>query len=225
MNADIKNQITEPRISIRRMHTAPYEVTSYINWIFAANMGHIVSVNPEDRRFNIAVYQTEKLVITDAELRVLDDELTDFYCYLATREASIAIARTPLNNAAKQKMILLNQPAIDVAADALLTGDLEYFWDQRPHDTAHLDGLSRQAAERYTALLNTIVETEPKSILREELHVLFEYVLGGMPQRPAKFSSYLKHHKIHIQSVTRGGEPHRGHPTKWKVKPEWKGAR
>lgn len=223
MNADIKNFITEPRISIRKMHTLPYEVNNYLNWILASNKGHIIEIDPQDRRFNVAVYQPEELVIDDAGIRALDDELVDFYHYIATRKADKALARVPLNNAAKQKMILLNQASVDVAADAILTGNLDFFRQQMPQvDIEVLPALEREKARRYVMLMGEIVAKEPSCILREELQVLLEYTVGNMPASSVKFSSFLKHHKLHIVPVSRGGATKRGIPVKWQVDPEWK---
>jgi hypothetical protein len=223
MNADIKNFITESPVSIRRMHTMPYEVPNYANWILSSNKGHIIQIDPEDRRFNVAAYQDQKLDITDGEIRQIEDELVDFHGYLMTREADKGIARTPLNNTAKRSMVLLNQPTIDVASDAIRSGRLEFFWDALPqNDITLLPRWDQEVAERYIGLVKSIVQDEPSCILREELQLLLEYTIGGLPKTPAKFSSMLKHHKLDIVPVTRGGKSFRGVPVKWKVKPEWK---
>ena len=63
-------------------------------------------------------------------------------------------------------------------------------------------------------LLDEIARTEPSAILRDELHILLDYTVGGMPKTPIKFSSYLKHHKLHIVTVSRSGKSQKGVPVK-----------
>ena len=223
MNADIKNFITESPVSIRKMHTMPYEVPNYTNWILSSNKDHIIQIDPEDRRFNVGLYQTEKLEISDGEIRQIEDELFDFYSYLATCEADKGRARTPLNNQAKKTMVSLNQTTIDMASEAVRSGDLSFFWDARPQGS--LDSLPRfeqERAQNYIKLLDTIAKDEPSCILREELFTLLEYTIGGLPTTPHKFTSFLKHHRINITTVRRGAGTYKGVTVKWTVKPEWK---
>lgn len=223
MAADVKNFITEPRISIRKMHTLPYEVDNYLNWIFSSNKTHIIQIDPEDRRFNVAVYQPNKLVFTDSDARAIDEELVEFYHYLMTREADRGKARVPMNNAAKNTMINLNLASIDTASEAIRTGNLEYFWNAMPQGS--IDSLPRfdqEKAERYVKLLKDIVANGRRSLLREELFTLLDYTIGNMPTTPIKFSSMLKHHKLDIVPITHGGKKARGVPVKWTINPEWK---
>lgn len=227
LNADLKHFASETRISIRKMHMQAYEITSYASWIFASNMNHIIDIDIEDRRFNVAVYQPLKIFPPDGKERFderrLQDELVDVYNYLMTRDADREVARVPLNNPAKQKMVQLNRASIDVAADAILSGNLDFFWEQMHQ--GEIDSLPRfdqDRARAYTALIKKFAVDEPSSILREELQLMLEYTIGGMPTTPVKFSSLLKHHRLTIQPVSRGGETKRGIPVKWKVKPEWK---
>lgn len=224
MNADIKNFITESPVSIRRMHTMPYEVPNYANWILSSNKGHIIQIDPEDRRFNVGIYQDQKLEITDAEIRQLDDELVDFYHYLMSRDADRNVARTPLNNQAKRTMVALNQATIDVASEAVRTGDLEFFWNAMPQcPIEDLPRPDQPRAEAYVKLVRDIAQSERTTLLRDELHQLLEYTIGGMPRSPMKFTSLLKHHKLNIAPVSRDGKSYRGIHVKWTVKPEWKG--
>lgn len=223
VNADLKNYITEPRISIRKMYMMPYEVENYMTWILASNKGHVIMIDLEDRRFNVGVYQERKLEITNDEIRELDDELIQFYYYLMTRKADRDQARIALNNPSKQKMILLNRNAIDTAADAILAGNLNFFWELMPQGSIDtLPRFEQDKAQQFSDLVKKIAKDEPNTILREELFILLEYAVGNMPATPAKFSSYLKHHRLHIQPVNRDGKTYRGIPVSWVVKKEHK---
>jgi hypothetical protein len=222
MNADIKNFITEPRISIRKMHTLPYEVDNYLTWFLVGNTGHTIKIDREDRRFNVGVYQAEKLFPDGGEeranIRLIESELVDMYHYLMTRNADPDVARMALNTTSKQQMIHLNQPAIDVAAEAILAGNYEFFRDQIVQGKIEeLPGEIRERAEQYRALVESFPRDRHKCLLREELYVLLDYTIGGMPKSPIKFSSYLKHHRLNIQTVKRDGKTQRGVPVKWNL--------
>lgn len=221
VNADLKNFITEPRISIRKMYTAAYEVENYMTWILASNQGHIIKLDPDDRRFTVCVYQEEKLDPTDEELRTLDSELMDFAVYLASRPADQNKARKPLNNTAKQKMIQLNRIAIDAASDAILAGNLEFFYNLMPQGELELlPRYEQEAARQYQKLIEHIIKDNPATLTREELFVMLEYTVGGMPSKAGKFTALIKHHKLAITPINRGGKTFRGLNVKWKILPE-----
>lgn len=223
MNADIKNFITEEHISIRKMYMLPYEVLNYLNWFLSSNKGHVIYIDPDDRRFNVGVYQGQKIVFTDADARKIEDELMDFYSYLMTRVADRALARQALNSAAKQKMVKLNMAAIDLASEAIREGNLEYFWHALPQDDINAKSSFEQERDaKYIKLLKDIARDEPTSILREDLFTLLEYTIGNMQKTPIKFTNMLKNHKLDIGPIIHNGKPGRGVRTKWKVKPEWK---
>lgn len=218
MNASLKNYIAEPRISVRRMYATPYMAENYLNLIFASNMPDPVIIDPEDRRFNVATYQDKRLILSDAEFEQIEIELLDFYHYLASREANREKARTPLNNAARDRMINIGRASIDVACDAILKGDLQFFWEQLPSgDLSLLPAFEAQRAENYETLLKNIVKQELKTLTREELYLLLEYTIGGMPKAPHKFTSLIKHYRIHIEPVYREKTTRRGVHVDWQI--------
>ena len=58
-------------------------------------------------------------------------------------------------------------------------------------------------------------------ISRDELYALLEWCVGGMPASPNKFTSLLRHHRIHMSVVWRGGRSVRGITINWKMDPQW----
>lgn len=216
INASLKNYIVEPMISVRRMYSLPYMADNFLNLVFASNMPAPVIIDPLDRRFNVARFQDQPLILEAGEFERIEEELLEFYSYLMTREASKDKARTPLNNSAKAKMVYLSQTAIDVACQALIDGNTEFFESQKPGIS--LDMLPRhqfECANAFVELLKKIEEGKAEVLLREEIRVLLEYAVGGMPESPHKLSSLLKHHKIHIEPVTRDGKTFRGIKVPW----------
>lgn len=215
MDANFKNYIVEPFMSVRHMFQAPYEISSYLNLIFASNKDDPVVLDPHDRRFNIGAFQPEKIKITSAGVKALEDAAFPFWCYLMGRAADKDRAMDPLNNAAKQQMVHINRTSIDTACDALLAGNLAFFREQRP--SGPISGLPRfeqDKAEAYAALLDKLPGAQV--LARDEVYTLLEYVVGGLPAAPAKFAALLKHHRVHLQSVRRGEAVFKGVKVKWQ---------
>jgi len=223
MNADLKNYVTEPKLSIRRMYTDHYEADNYMTVFLASNKGHVIRIDITDRRFNVCRYQENALIISQEEIDQMAIELVDFAHYLSTRVADRDMARKPMNNEAKRTMIELNRTAIDMASDAINSGNLEFFWNQMPQvNILKIPSDQRGEAEAYIALVKHIVAEEPKCLLREELYTLLKYTVGNIPSTPIKFTSMVKHHRLAIGPVRRNGTLYRGIKTNWKIKPEWK---
>jgi len=220
MDANFKNYIVEPTISIRRMHTMPYEVSNYLNLIFASNKQDPVIIDPEDRRFNVAGYQDSRLQILDSDLDEIQNEIEAFYHYLAGRKADRAMARTPLNNSAKQKMVLVGRAAVDVVCEALRKGDFAFLWDQRP--TRHLkegtgNTITDVAAGKYIKFLDEVAAGKKAVLVREDVQDVLAYVIGGVPTSPYKFTSWVKHHGMMFEPTTHDGKSVRGIRVDWKI--------
>lgn len=223
--AKLKNLITEPRVSVRKMYQPAFETRNYANMVFASNKDAPVEIAPDDRRFNVGGYQPLKISLTTREIDTdIPAELPNFYGYLMGYPANAAVARVPLASAARSRVIDISTSAVDVVSARLLAGDIDYFWDQlkatKPLNT-HVQLLTKEGAayEAYRQLVIEIVQTAPKSLSREELHVLFEWTVGNVPDRPNKLTSYLKHHKIHMKNVSRHGRTVRGIDVIWQQSP------
>lgn len=202
--AKLKNFITEEIVPIRAMHANAVESRNYSSWIFMSNMPDPITITKGDRRFNIAKYQPEKLVISDAEIAQIEKELQSFHDYLMTYAVDPALARQVIQSEDRDNMIAVSEAAADQVASALLDGKFEFFLDQLPSDNSHQrNALLVNKVEDYTVLLKALMlRTKPDgkcNIAREELRVLFDYTVGNMPQSPNKFTSLLKHHRVHTK--------------------------
>lgn len=205
--AKLKNFITEPTITLRAMYQAAHEVTNYTNWIFASNKTDPVMIDKEDRRFNVGKYQPIQLAITPQELdEFIPKELQMFHDYLMNRKVDITQANTPIESADRDAMISISESSIDTVGSALLEGNFEFFIDQLPTTDAYKsNALEFGKVENYIDVLKSMIaRTKPDgscNIGRDELRTLFEYTIGGIPSSPNKFTSLLKHHRIHIDKV------------------------
>lgn len=223
IEADLKNYIVEPMVSIRNMYMMPYEARNYMNVMLVSNKGEVIHIDPNDRRFNVAPFQSVKLDITDAELATLRAEVEEFSHYLASRDADQMKARTPLNNAAKQTMVMVGMQALDGVSNAVRDGDLQFLWDQRQVIDMPVISVARDMVKgAYMNLLRKIALGEKPALLREEVHLIMEHNVGGMPQTPHKFAALMKHHRIMFEPVMIDGKRVRGIEVRWKIGEELK---
>jgi len=73
----------------------------------------------------------------------------------------------------------------------------------------------------YTAVLKTLMtRTDPVTgkcnIARDELRTMFDYCVGNVPTTPNKFTSLLKHHRIHLEPVWVNNKTVRGMKVQWQ---------
>lgn len=219
--AKLKNFITEPMVAIRAMYANAQEVRNYTNWIFMSNMPDPISIDREDRRINVAKYQPNKLVITDAEVKGITRELQAFYDYLVNYPADYDRAGTVLQSADRDTMISISESSVDTVGSALLEGDFNFFIEQLPTDNSHLRNAQQaNKVKDYEEVLRSIIgRTQPNgtcTISREELRTMFDFAVGGMPSSPNKFTSLLKHHRLHLSVVWVNNKSVRGIKTAWK---------
>jgi hypothetical protein len=225
--AKIRNFIADPMVPIRAMYSNGVEFPNYSNWIFNSNMPDPVSIPKNDRRHNVGKYQTQRLVITQKEIDQIERELQHFHDFLLyyplDEEKASQIIITP----DRETMISISETSIDTVASHLLEGDFEFFMDQMPAGVVgNSTDWKRQARiDDYRELLRAFIfrtqqATHPRnigcSISREELQSLFDFVIGSMPNTPNKFTSLLKHHRIHMSKVWLDNKSVAGIKVIWK---------
>lgn len=220
VESDLKSTIVEPKLSIRRMHTMPYEVPNYVNIIIPGNKDDVMTISPTDRRYNVCPYQNTKFITNDEELAQIEKELPNFASYLFGLQADRQRARTALDNTAKDRMQHITAPGMDEVCREIIVGNLQFFWDQRPA-MALLGGNDKDmVASLYVGLLAAVARDEREVLFREELQLLMGYTLGNVPASPYKFASMLKHHKVFLQSIRRADKVGRGVRVDWRISDE-----
>lgn len=219
--AKLRNFITEDTIPIRAMYSNDVIARNYTNWIFSSNMSDPVSIKKGDRRFNVGKYQAVKLQLTDAEVDGIEKELQAFYDYLVNFPADHELAGQIIHTADRDTMISISESSVDTVGSALLDGDFSFFIDQLPTDNSHVrNALLANKVKDYEDVLRTLIaRTQPGgscTISREELRTMFDFTVGGMPTSPNKFTSLLKHHRLHMEAVWVNNKTVRGIKTVWK---------
>ena len=205
--AKLKNLITEEVIAIRPMNRNSYEVPNRTNWIFASNRPNPLAIDREDRRINVADYQATQTDITPTEIDSIKTELQHFYDFLVLLPVDLDAVRTPLTSESRDNLISVSESSIDSVIAEINNGNFEFLLEQLPtNDSYKLDMLQLTKVETYSATLKRLItRTHPITgvcnIDREELKDMLNYIVGGMPQSPHKFTSMLKHHKVIIQNV------------------------
>lgn len=222
ITAKLKNLIVEPTISIRRMYTPAYMATNYASMIFASNKPAAVEISPDDRRFNVGPYQNVPIRLTATEIDVhIPKELPTFFNYLRAYPADPARARTALVSAARTKLMEISRTAVDTVVDALLAGNIEFLWDHLPANTSSISPLQNSRYQPFRELLIDIVNTRSGKLSREDLFVILEWCVGGMPQSPNKFTALLKHHRVHLGQIWKAPRNVRGIDVTWQIDPIW----
>lgn len=129
----LKNQITEPTMTIRAMRANQIELPSYTNFIFLTNRPDAVKIEPGDRRYNVSPRQETKLEEALPEVIAgiddLENELHTFAGALQAFNVDKRMARTCMNNAAKDEMRTVTMSVFEEFCEALQRGNLQYFLD------------------------------------------------------------------------------------------------
>ena len=219
--AKLRNFITEETVPIRQMYANAIETRNYSNWIFSSNMSDPVSIKRGDRRFNVGKYQPLRLEMTDAEVARLAKEVQGFYNYLTEFPADFELAGKVIETQDRNILISISENSVDTVGNALINGTFEFFIDQMPTDESHKrNAMQLNKVTEYTAVLKTLIaRTDPTgkcNVAREELRTLFDYCVGNIPNTPNKFTSMLKHHRIHLEPVWIDGRSVRGMRVVWK---------
>jgi len=224
--AKLRNFISEPTIPIRAMHQGSRDVANFGNWIFGSNMPEPIVITARDRRYNIGGFQPQRLVMGEKEMTKIKNELQTFHDFLMTYKADIARAATVLDTEDRRTLIGISETSIDVAVSRVLSGDLEFFVDQLPNDDSYKRNALKasKVADYQEVLLRLVDRTKAApvshpgqcNISRDELAVLFGYTVGNLPDTPNKFTSMLKHHRIHMTKVWVDGRAVQGIKTTWQ---------
>jgi len=222
--ANLKNFITEPTVTVRMMNKNAYAMENYGNWLFASNKPDPVKVDKGDRRFNVGPYQPNKLILTQAEFDAIPGELQEFYHYLMSYAVDKDQARSVLENESRSTLIQLSQTTSESTATALTEGDMDYFIDQLPTDDSYkLDSKRLISVEEYRrTLCNLLGRTKPNGLCnvhRDELFILFNYMVGDMSPSPAKFTKFLGHRQLEVKPLLIPGHTKtgRGITVTWKT--------
>jgi hypothetical protein len=179
-----------------------------------------------DRRYNVGNYQPEKLERPDDN--IVSKELAEFAQWLLAHEASLKKANEIIHTEARDRISRMSVTSIAETCRAIREGDFDMLWLARPDEhlmlsTPIIDEHTRNS-QAYCMLMRELAKAaliNPKQILtRDELQIILQYNVGGMPRTPNKFTSLLRHNGIETRQCRRGDLKTFGIDVKWNISDE-----
>jgi len=217
----LKNQITEPTLTIRAMRSNQIELPSYTNFLFLTNRHDAVNLEESDRRYTIAPRQESKLVDKYPEilgnLKQFEQELPSFANILHSYDYNEQLARTAINNDAKETMRRNAMSVIEEFITAIREGDLYYFLPVLEIDVGNfLNPSSVSAAQKYVK--TWIAEsTKQESVVTTQTLNLIYTVLTDQKLSAVQFGKTLSRFGLQQKAVRVGSQTIRGHRLNWHL--------
>lgn len=225
----LKNQITEPTITIRGMRSNQVEVESYTNYLFLTNRVDAVNIETGDRRYNIAPKQEEKLldkfpgIAKQLDSGKLEKELYEFAGLMQTYKVDAHLAKTAINNLAKEQMRNVSMSVFEEFCQALKEGKLSYFTDILDINTATvLHSNEIEAAQRLVKSWIAHAEHPYMVLPMEHLRTVFHVQTEQNPRLSQReFTKRMSRNGVETErkrphGAARGTNPIRGVVTTWQ---------
>lgn len=226
VTARLRNWITEPTFSIRDMRKVAADMPNYVSFLFSSNRPQPVFIPQSDRRYNVGNFQAQKLPRPDDN--AVENELMSFAEFLAAYKVNRDKANTPLHTEERQNIQNISLTSAEETARTIINGDLGSLWlartDERLLRESGVVNAVTQNAQAYNVLIDRLIQEALVNtngvITRDELLVLFQYNVGGVPTSPNKFTSFLRHKSITTKRLRKNGELVYGMEVKWKLE-DW----
>ena len=226
----LKNQITEPTVTIRSMRTNQLELPSYTNFIFLTNRPDAVRIEPGDRRYNIAPRQEKKLIDVHPDLvRSFSDEkdnialeLPAFAGILETFQIDKHMARTCIANDAKETMKAVTMSVFDDFCAAFINGKFEPLLEVL--DIEITDTFNAQriiSAQKFLKIwIADAAHGRDSFVKSEHLRVVYHVLNGNSQELAAKqFNKMLSRNGLEGRAHRIGSEVTRAIKIKWTDSP------
>jgi hypothetical protein len=183
---------------------------NFSNLIFASNHHRPVSISADDRRFNVGVYQPTPITLTGTDILNIKSEVGAFYDYLGSRKADRLLARNPLLNVDRQRIIDNSRLSIDIAIEALKAGNLTFFLELLVDQPELIVARNLTKYDQYSALMTELNKTRRGKLSREELMIIMRWCVDTVPDTPNKFTAMLRHHALDLEPIWVHGRTQRG---------------
>lgn len=195
--ATLKNLITEPTQTIRRMRTNPRNVPTHAAFLFYSNEKEVLRIDSDDRRFNVAPRQETRFQYTEELGAMIDKEVPLFAAYMlqypADRDAAARVEET----AAKAAMRNAGTTSVDLFFEALKQGNLVYFL-QFANDEAQGNASNmfnfRKTLDDWCATAG-----KPSIVTRGQLIHAYNYLQNQNSVSPSKFERMLNKYGLTLE--------------------------
>ena len=221
VSAKLRNAITEPYVTIRPMRQVVKEMPNTLSFIFASNRPQPVYIPPTDRRYNVGEFQNSKL--PPPNTHIIEKCLDSFAQYLAAWNVDKQMLNNIIHTKARAEIQQASMNSIEKVAQDLLQGNFEAFWFEKPQDDMQtalpdLSGVRSAYKKLIYRMAEDYFENDKESVLtREELYVIFEYLVGKLNNSPAKFGRLLALNNLKPYLVKRKGVVFRGVKIQWHI--------
>lgn len=213
----LRHWITDSPVAIRRMNTDSYEAASYANFFFTSNKRTPVEITSDDRRFNIADRQEVEIHFTPNEILALESgsELQVFADVLHRWPVNVALVHKPVMTQAREDMHEATTPINQLIAEAVRSGDLQFFIDRTPTEAEaaadffgdfNPSGMYRELIDRSIGLAEA---GQPAVVKESDLFVLFRTLIPDSRYFQSSKTWRKRHYKslgLNIEQQHRVGE-------------------
>jgi len=209
----LKNMITEPSTTIRKMRTDQIEAPSYSSFLFATNDIGALNITPDDRRWNIAPRQEGKLVEVLPQLhtdpaevdRIIDAELADFSAFLRSFRVARDKVQAPMAGEAKREAIEAAMDSTTRFFRAVMAGELAEFLPEllaRPNELLQREQLLIQGVKSILRRWVSCCNKGTAHVPLTDLRVIYSYRAGKDINQNA-FSRMLTSHAVKSEQTRR----------------------
>ncbi len=223
VTAKLRNYITEPTISLRRMRQTAVDTPNYASFLFSSNRPRPVFIPESDRRYNVGNFQRNKLPRPNDE--AVTAELEIFAQWLMAQQVDVTKANSVIHTEARDRIAKLSVTSIGETCNAILKGDFEFLWyampDEQLMNETGINNEHTRVAQAYCVLMRKLAKElvvgVPTPLSRDELILILQYNVGNMPHTPNKFTSLLRHNNIETKRVRRNGQITYGIEVEWQI--------
>lgn len=188
----LKMWITDSKISIRRMYSAPVQRRNYTNVIITTNSPEPIPVPEGERRFNFGVRQEVPIKITHEEVRGISEELHAFAGFLKGYDADEELASVAMDNVTKQSAQQMSKSSIDEFAQAIRSGDLMFFHAllDEPSEDWHTKGKLKDSVARW---ITEAKEGRTSVVKATDMISAYMIATGDSKKTVTKFVKAMQH--------------------------------
>jgi hypothetical protein len=217
----LRSYITEPMAPIRRMRTDVYSVPNFTAFLFFSNKPKPVGIPPSDRRTNVGQFQKKRFVTTIEELEEIENELETFAAHLSAYKAEPNRAAQVMQTEDRKMILDVSLTSVDEIANAILAGDIEYFWEYVSfgQGSSTLDQIQADYNAVVIRLTREVLDKPRLKISREDMFSIFRLSNRDTPTGN-KFAYMLRHKSIRLKRMREGQDLMYGIEVVVKINPE-----
>lgn len=223
-HAKLLHYISDEIIEINQKGVGTYAAKTYANFLFNTNKRTPATITKDDRRFNIAERQEKRLFFTPNELQALAAgvELDAFADVLERWPIDEGKAAMVIETSARSDVHEATTSINQLIAEAVMSGDLQYFVDRMPSETEAVAdsrmGQRFNPLSMYRTLIDTYIDAAKRGkstiVTEDDLFILFRTMIPD--ERFFQDSKVWR--RRHFKGLGLDVDKRVRHPDDWKVR-------